>query len=338
MPSPPETDEHDLSASASQQQGVLSTEGLDRPANGTLQTEWTVGEDRGSEDRQGLAGSEETDVRRATPETKTVGEGLVTDGGHGQDSGLSVEDGQRDGESLTGSADNAGTVVELPKRTKKKVGVLAAPKAKAKPARKSEVGGEKGPLDMKQKLRTRGSTASPAARLLASTRSAATIDHEDSGDEPLTTSLLLSPMSEGLEVTVDSLGNMTMEVHVEKEFGIDLDMTLVSKVVQVASKLKKMAIAVGGRQMEMRNVFRDETSTLRQDLAGEVVLRPELVILKRRVQNVEKVALKMPTGSEIEGRLAVALKEVKEDLAETCGRIQEEMRALRGIVKNDVKV
>ncbi|KAJ3924850.1 MAG: hypothetical protein NXY57DRAFT_1079070 [Lentinula lateritia] len=61
-------------------------------------------------------------------------------------------------------------------------------------------------------------------------------------------------------------------------------------------------------------------------------------MLKSRVQNVEKVALKMPTGSEIEGRLAVALKGVKEDFAETCGGIQGEMRALRGIVKNDVKV
>ncbi|KAJ3861013.1 hypothetical protein EV359DRAFT_66851, partial [Lentinula novae-zelandiae] len=326
MPSPPETNEHDLPASASQKQGALATEGLDRPANGTLQTEWIVGEDRGSEDRQGLAGSEETDARRVTPETKTAREGQVIDGGHEQDTGLSVEDGRRDGESLTESAENGGTVVESPKKTKKKAGVQAAPKAKAKPARKSEVGGEKGPLDMKQKPRTRGSTASPAARPLASTRSAATIDHEDSGDEPLTTSLLLSPMSEGLEVTVDSL-------------------------------VKKMAITVGGRQMEMRNAFRDEMSTLRQDLgkleervaraesgrsgsdkAGEVVLRPELVMLKSRVQNVEKVALKMPTGSEIEGRLAVALKGVKEDFAETCGGIQGEMRALRGIVKNDVKV
>ncbi|KAJ3895264.1 hypothetical protein GG344DRAFT_73255 [Lentinula edodes] len=357
MPSPPETNEHDLPASASQKQGALATEGLDRPANGTLQTEWTVGEDRGSEDRQGLAGSEESDARRVTPEMKTAREGLAVDGGHEQDTGLSVEDGRRDGESLTESAENGGTVVESPKKTKKKAGVQAAPKAKAKPARKSEVGGEKGPLDMKQKPRTRGSTASPAARPLASTRSAATIDLEDSGDEPLTTSLLLSPMSEGLEVTVDSLGNTTMEARVEKEFGIDLDMTSVSKVVQVAGKLKKMAIAVGGRQMEMRNVFRDETSTLRQDLdkleervaraesgrsgsdkAGEVVLRPELVMLKSRVQNVEKVALKMPTGSEIEGRLAVALKGVKEDVAETCGGLQGEMRALRGMVKNDVKV
>ncbi|KAJ3897894.1 hypothetical protein F5879DRAFT_1072231 [Lentinula edodes] len=212
-------------------------------------------------------------------------------------------------------------LVESPKKMKKKAGV------QAKPARKSEVGGEKGPLDMKQKPRTRGSTASLAARLLASTRSAATIDHEDSGDEPLTTSLLLSPMSEGLEVTVDSLGNMTMEAHMEKEFGIDLNMTSVAKVVQVASKLKKMAIAVGGQQMEMQNAFRDETSTLHQDL-GKL----------EEVQNVEKVALKMPTGSEIEGRLVVALKGVKEDFAETCGRIQGEMRTLQGIVKNNVKV
>ncbi|KAJ4478845.1 hypothetical protein C8J55DRAFT_561212 [Lentinula edodes] len=46
----------------------------------------------------------------------------------------------------------------------------------------------------------------------------------------------------------------------------------------------------------------------------------------------------MPTGSEIDGRLAVALKGVKEDIAETCGGIHGEMRALRGTVKNDVKI
>ncbi|KAJ3867158.1 hypothetical protein EV359DRAFT_78881 [Lentinula novae-zelandiae] len=180
MPSPPETNEHDLPASASQKQGALATEGLDRPANGTLQTEWIVGEDRGLEDQQGLTGSKETDTRRVTPETKTAREGLVINGGHEQDTGLSVEDGRRDGENLTKSAENGGTVVESPKKTKKKAGV------QAKPAQKSEVGGEKGPWDMKQKPRTRGSTASPAARPLASTRSAATIDHEDLGDEPLT--------------------------------------------------------------------------------------------------------------------------------------------------------
>ncbi|KAJ3888746.1 hypothetical protein GG344DRAFT_67705 [Lentinula edodes] len=357
MSSPPETDKQDLSASMNQKQGALSTEGFDCPANGALQTEWTIGEDRGSEDRQGRAGSEETDDRRATPGTKTVGEGLVKDGGHEQDTGPSVEDSRRDGESFNGSADTAGTVVESPKKTKKKAGGQAAPKVRAKTVRKSEVGGEKGPSDAKQKPRTRGSTASPAARTLASTLSAATMDHDESGDEPLATSLLLSPMSEAPDVIVDSLGNATMEARVEKEYGINLDMSSVSKVVQVASKLKKTAIAVGGWQMEMRNAFRDETSTLRQDLskleervarvekgqvgsekAGEFVLRPELVLLKSRVQNVEKVALKMPTGSEIDGRLAVALKGVKEDMAGTCSGIQGEMRALRGIVKNDVKV
>ncbi|KAJ3809591.1 hypothetical protein F5876DRAFT_77630 [Lentinula aff. lateritia] len=192
MPLPPEMNKQDLSTSTNQKQGALLTEGLDRPANGTLQTVWTVGEDRDSEDRQGLAGSEETDDWRAAPKTKTVGEGL--------------------------------------------------------------------------NLRTHGLTASPAARPLAPTISAATMDHDESGDEPLTTSLLLSPMSEGPEVIVDSLGNMTMETRMEKKYGIDLDMTLVSKVVQVASKLKKTTITVGGWQMEMWNAFRDETSTLRQDL------------------------------------------------------------------------
>ncbi|KAJ3897167.1 hypothetical protein F5879DRAFT_113290 [Lentinula edodes] len=85
-------------------------------------------------------------------------------------------------------------------------------------------------------------------------------------------------------------------------------------------------------------VARAEKGRAGSEKVGEFVLRPELVLLKSRVQNVEKVALKMPTGSEIDGRLAVALKGVKEDIAETCGGIHGEMRALRGIVKNDVKV
>ncbi|GAW03166.1 hypothetical protein LENED_004867 [Lentinula edodes] len=278
MSSPPETDKRGLSALTNQEQGALSTEGFDGPANGALQTEWTVGEDRGSEDKQGPAGSEETDDRRATPEAKTVGEGLVKDGGHEEDTSSSVEGGRRVGESFNGSADTAGTVVESPKKTKKKAGAQAAPKAKARTARKSEVGGEKGTSDVKQKPRTRGSTASPAARTLPSTMSAATIDHDESGDEPLATSLLLSPMSEAPEATVDPLGNATMEARVEKEYGIDLDMSSVSKVVQVASKLKKTTIAVGGWQMEMRNAFRDGTSTLRQDLSK----------LEERVARAEK--------------------------------------------------
>ncbi|KAJ3925283.1 MAG: hypothetical protein NXY57DRAFT_1044234, partial [Lentinula lateritia] len=303
MSSPPETDKRGLSALTNQEQGALSTEGFDGPANGALQTEWTVGEDRGSEDKQGPAGSEETDDRRATPEAKTVGEGLVKVGGHEEDTSSSVEGGRRDGESFNGSADTAGTVVESPKKTKKKAGAQAA----------------KGEGENSAKVGTR--------TLPSTTMSAATIDHDESGEEPLATSLLLSPMSEAPEATVDPLGNATMEARVEKEYGIDLDMSSVSKVVQVASKLKKTTIAVGGWQMEMRNVFQDETSTLRQDLSkleervarvekgragsekvGEFVLRPELVLLKSRVQNVEKVALKMPTGSEIDGRLAVALK------------------------------
>ncbi|KAJ3859166.1 hypothetical protein EV359DRAFT_68398, partial [Lentinula novae-zelandiae] len=102
MSSPPETDKQDLAASMNQKQGVLSTEGFDCPANGALRTEWTVGEDRGSEDRQGLDGSEETNDGKATPEMKTVGEGLVKNGGHEQDTGPIGEDGRRDGESFNG--------------------------------------------------------------------------------------------------------------------------------------------------------------------------------------------------------------------------------------------
>ncbi|KAJ3884908.1 hypothetical protein GG344DRAFT_83366 [Lentinula edodes] len=144
-------------------------------------------------------------------------------------------------------------------------------------------------------------------------------------------------MSEGLEVIVDSIGNTTMGVRVEKEYGIDLDMTSVLKVVQVASRLKKTTIAVGGWQMEIRNAFRDETSTLHQDLGK----------LEERVARVEKgqagsdkagETWEMLTGGDIDGRLALALKGVKGDLAETCGGINREMRALQEIVKNNVKV
>ncbi|KAJ4484993.1 hypothetical protein C8J55DRAFT_559154 [Lentinula edodes] len=147
-------------------------------------------------------------------------------------------------------------------------------------------------------------------------------------------------------------------LHIRDKYGIDLDMSSVSKVIQVASKLKKTAIAVGGRQMEVCSEFRNETTTLRRDMgkleervvkaekgraggektAGDSVQRQEMVQLKSRVQNLEKVALKLPTGSEIDVRVATAISQAKEEIAGMCKGVQGEMRALRGVVKNDVKI
>ncbi|KAJ3915999.1 hypothetical protein F5877DRAFT_69424 [Lentinula edodes] len=240
----PEMDKQDLSALTNQKQRALSTEGFDGPVNGALQTEWTVGEDRGSEDRQGLAGSEDTKVRRATPKTKTMGEGLVKD---------------------------------VAKKDKEKGWGAGSAKGEGKNSAEVGSGRGDGPIGREAK------TADAWIDCLSGSQNAclnnvSSNDHDESGDKPLATSLLLSPMSEGPEVIVDSLKNATMEAHVEKDYGIDLDMSSVSKVVQVVSKLKKTAIAVGGWQMEMWNVFRDKTSTLCQDLSK----------LEERVARAEK--------------------------------------------------
>ncbi|KAJ3878038.1 hypothetical protein F5051DRAFT_503496 [Lentinula edodes] len=363
MPTPPDLNEKGPSAPSNRNHEALSTshdDGMESSVNGELQPEWTIGEEGGTEHRRGMEESKETDERRAVPQVKTVEEGQTKDCGHGSTTGLSTEEtGRMVGQNAIGPVVTTGAVAvgESPKKTKKKAGAQAAPRAKAKMTRKSELVGEKGPGEIQPKPRTRGSTASPTARPLTSTMSTVTVDTEESGDEPLTVSLL-SPTSEGPAGIGYPPRNLPMEAQVEKEYGIDLDMSSVSKVIQVASKLKKTAIAVGGRQMEVWSEFRNETTTLRRDMgkleervvkaetgraggekiAGDSVQRQEMVQLKSRVQNLEKVALKLPTGSEIDVRVATAISEAKEEMAGVCKGVQGEMRALRGVVKNDVKI
>ncbi|KAJ3861101.1 hypothetical protein EV359DRAFT_66773 [Lentinula novae-zelandiae] len=63
-----------------------------------------------------------------------------------------------------------------------------------------------------------------------------------------------------------------------------------------------------------------------------------MVQLKNKVQNLEKVALKSPMGSKTDVRVTAALNEVKEKIAGMCKGVQGKMRALQGMVKNDVKI
>ncbi|KAJ3809713.1 hypothetical protein F5876DRAFT_66243 [Lentinula aff. lateritia] len=96
--------------------------------------------------------------------------------------------------------------------------------------------------------------------------SAATVDTEELGDEPLTTSLLLFPMSEGPKGIVDPLQNLPMEAQGREG------------VIQVASKLKKTVITVGGQQMEVWTEFWNKTTTLQCDMSKleEQVVKAEM--------------------------------------------------------------
>ncbi|KAJ3809279.1 hypothetical protein F5876DRAFT_66584 [Lentinula aff. lateritia] len=133
-------------------------------------------------------------------------------------------------------------------------------------------------------------------------------------------------------------------------------------VIQVAGKLKQTAIAVGGQQMEVWTEFWNETATLCHDMgkleeqiwkaeggraggektAGDGFQCQEMVQPMSRVQNLEKVALKLPTGSKIDIRVVAALNKAKEEMAGNNVKIvakeaRDEGKVVCGELKGDIQ-